>query len=1766
MCNTGQTNAIYFGGTANLSVIYNWVNNTPSIGLVANGSGTIPSFTALNTSATPKVATITVTPTLNGCIGSSQSFTITVNPTPIIVKQNDQNVCNGSVNPLLNFSSNVTGTTFSWTNNTPTIGLPATGTTSFLPIFTAVNTGTSLVVATVIVTPTSNGCVGIPDTILITVKPTPTVTQPSNQVVCNGLSTTQETLGGSLVTGTDYNWTNNTPSIGLSASGTGLVPSFVAVNTGTSPLVATITITPIANGCSGSPKTFTITINPTPNITFSRVNEVICSGSSMSLVNITSTTVGTSITWSVVVPAGITGLVTTSGTTTIPSQTLTNTTSSPIVISFQSQANTTGAALCNGIQSTYQVTVNPAPVVNANSDQSVCSGSSTTAINFTGVGTAYRWTNSDATIGLAAAGTGNISSFSAINLTNATKGVNIIVTPEYTNGGVTCFGVKDTIKLTIYPKITLSSSLTATVCSNDTFKYQPLSNLAGVSYSWTRSLVTGISNGLGSGSGSISEVLNNTTNTAKTVIYNYTMQLNGCTYNQSVTVTVNPKPIIVKQNDQSVCNGSTNPVLNFSSNITGTTYSWTNNTPTIGLPATGTTSFLPFFTAVNTGTSSVVATVIVTPTSNGCVGIPDTILITVLPFVKLLSSDTLYVCSNDTFKYTAIANISGSLITWERSPVLGITNAFNTGFSTINEVLNNTTYNIITVVYKFTLIANGCVYSKNVILKVNPLPIAKIIFTDSIACFPFNLATTISGPQIISTTNQTYKWYANNVLLGISSTFPGFTLSNSNDSINIKLIVTSKYNCKSDSDIVVFRTFKDPKSQFVLSDTIGCSPLSVGFTNLSTKVKGQTYLWDFGNGVTSNLENPGPITYISNPNGKDTTYYISLKCIADCKFSIYNRSITVKAKPQTLLSVNKTIGCSPLIVTFTNLSKGVNNFYIIDYNDGNRDTSIVNTNFTHTFNTNKTDTFNVKLISMNSCGKDSQNYSIIVYPKNINANLTIDGLSNIGCVPHLVSFVSNSIGSSSHIYNFGDGTGNFISTKKIDTVYHNYKKSGVYNMTYFASNWCSDTLITRTVTVYDKPNADFTINKNSFCINEEISITNLSSISTSYTWDFDNGDYSSNYNPKYLYRKPGKYSIKLVVSSISTNGLICSDTAIHEIVIDSLIKPSLVNPFDSILCGTSLVNIISKNQGQFITHWQTGDSSNINDFNQTGFGFSHVYKKAGVYFIKQINYNNNGCADSAIHKLTVLDKPIIKLNNFRSVVCDSSRIQIINQTSSATTSLIKYIWFVNNKIINDSLNLTYLFVNNSSKDSLQYIIKLIAINPNGCIDSLIDTVFVRLHPISDFVLNSKNGCAPIQININNLSKYVSNYSWYVNNQLVSNSANPQIILDKSNKLYEIKLVVSNISGCFIDSTIDVFSTFPSFNPNLIFSDTLSCNGQLLLNIINTTSQISLNQYIFGDGNFSNSIVNSITYLYNKPGKYNFKYLGSNSFGCSDSVIKNINVASYLNAEYIPDISSSCTSANVFFKNNSKGYISCFWDFGDGQFSNLNSPTHLFTARINPYIVTLIVTGDFGCKDTFSFNVPIKISLPPVVDFAVDDTIKTMPYNEFLFISQSGFKPMSSYWDFGDGSYSTFLNPKHTYQYTGRYRVKLIQVDSNGCENYKYKDILLEEVKGNLWLPNAFTPNSGSDRLRQFIPLGYGLGKYNLQIYNSYGVLLFETEALDEFGRPIEAWLGKDKFGKDMPQGAYLWKIEAAFLNGNVWKGMKDKSGKLEKVGTLMLIR
>jgi hypothetical protein len=70
----------------------------------------------------------------------------------------------------------------------------------------------------------------------------PAVNNPGDKIVAKG-----ETLPAINLAGTAniYRWTNDNPSIGLAASGEGDITSFTAINTGSTPVVANIRVTPV---------------------------------------------------------------------------------------------------------------------------------------------------------------------------------------------------------------------------------------------------------------------------------------------------------------------------------------------------------------------------------------------------------------------------------------------------------------------------------------------------------------------------------------------------------------------------------------------------------------------------------------------------------------------------------------------------------------------------------------------------------------------------------------------------------------------------------------------------------------------------------------------------------------------------------------------------------------------------------------------------------------------------------------------------------------------------------------------------------------------------------------------------------------------------------------------------------------------------------------------------------------------------------------------------------------------------------------------------------------------------------------------------------------------------------------------------------------------------------------------------------------------------------------------------------------------------------
>lgn len=833
VCNGQNTTALTFSTTnTGGTTTYAWTNNNTTIGLAGSGTGNIASFSAINTGTAPVVATITVTPTFTigsvGCTGPSQTFTITVNPPAQVSQPASQVVCVGSSTSLVTFTTLNTGgtTTYSWTNNNTSIGLPVGGTGNILP-FVSTNSTSAPIVATITVNAqyTNGGvtCTGSSKTFTITVNPLGQVNQPANMVVCNGQYTTVVTFATANTGGTTtYTWTNSLTGIGLTASGTGNIASFQAVNNTTAPLVATITVTPhFTNGsvtCDGPVKTFTITVNPGGQVN-QPASQVLCKGDQTTAITFSTNNTGGTTTYAWSNNNTSIGLAA-SGTGDIAPFTTLNTGTAPAVATITvTPTYSNFGTTCSGQSTTFTITVNPLGQAIQPANQTVCHNSATALITFTtantGGTTTYSWTNNNTSIGLAASGTGNISSFTATNTGTSPAVGTIIVTPTFTNGGISCTGPTRTFTITVNPPGQVNQPANQVVCSGQSTSLVTFSttNTGGTTtYTWTNNNTTiGLA---GSGSGNIPSftALNAGTSPVAatiTVVATYTIGTVGCTGpSQTFTITVNPPAQVTQPSSQVVCTGSTTSLVTFNTNNTGgtTTYSWTNNTISIGLAASGTGN-IPAFTAVNSTTSPVVATITVSPSfTNGgvtCTGPSKTFTITVNPLGQVNQPADQVVCNGEntaTVSFSTINTGGTTTYTWTNTlPGIGLA-ASGTGIIASFTAVNATTLPVtatITVTPHFTNGAVTCTGTVKIFtITVNPGGQMNQPANQVLCKGDQTAAITFSTNNTGGTTS--YSWANDNTNIGLAATGTGniapFTTLNTGTSPAIATItVTPTY-------------------------------------------------------------------------------------------------------------------------------------------------------------------------------------------------------------------------------------------------------------------------------------------------------------------------------------------------------------------------------------------------------------------------------------------------------------------------------------------------------------------------------------------------------------------------------------------------------------------------------------------------------------------------------------------------------------------------------------------------------------------------------------------------------------------------------------------------------------------------------------------------------------------------------------------------------------------------------------------------------------
>ncbi|MEQ1747311.1 MAG: HYR domain-containing protein [Saprospiraceae bacterium] len=220
----------------------------------------------------------------------------------------------------------------------------------------------------------ANGCTQPLDSqkVMVIVLPIPAVDAVPSQTVCNGAQTSPVAFSGP-VPGTVFNWTNNNTTIGLAALGTGNIPAFIATNATNAPVTATITVTPTftSNGttCTGSPKQFTITVNPSPTVQ-PVANQLVCKGETTTAVNFAGSVPGTVFNWTNSNTA--IGLAA-SGSGTIPPFVAQNPGNAPLVGTIIiTPTFTNNGVVCTGTPTQFTITVDPFPTVFAGFDQIVC--------------------------------------------------------------------------------------------------------------------------------------------------------------------------------------------------------------------------------------------------------------------------------------------------------------------------------------------------------------------------------------------------------------------------------------------------------------------------------------------------------------------------------------------------------------------------------------------------------------------------------------------------------------------------------------------------------------------------------------------------------------------------------------------------------------------------------------------------------------------------------------------------------------------------------------------------------------------------------------------------------------------------------------------------------------------------------------------------------------------------------------------------------------------------------------------------------------------------------------------------------------------------------------------------------------------------------------------------------------------------------------------------------------------------------------------------
>lgn len=820
--------------------------------------------------------------------------------------------------------------------------------------------------------------------------------------------------------------------------------------------------------------------------------------------------------------------------------------------------------------------------------------------------------------------------------------------------------------------------------------------------------------------------------------------------------------------------------------------------------------------------------------------------------------------------------------------------------------------------------------------------------------------------------------------------------------------------------------YDNPVAGFETSDSVGCFPFYVTFTDKSAVSDGTiaSWNWDFGDGNTSTDKNPSH-TYTGTGN---FTVTLKVTSVNGCSKS-FSKAQHIKIASGVLADFDFTPvqnSCNaPLDIDFNN--KSVESgavMYVWDFGDGQTATD---KSPRHKYASNGAYTVTLVAITNSGC-RDTVIKKNLIVLGNTQTQFTIPGSVCAG-EPFYPINTSTPVPGSVH-WDFGDGSASADASPQ-----KSYTNAGTYMVklvNHFAA--CPDS-VSQPITVMPRLAASFNSDKTYACsVPATFQFANTTSGSVSQRWDFGDGATSTDANPNHVYNTFGKYTVRLIVTG--SNG--CSDTIVKTNFIQVARPQVKINdlpvkgclPFTVPFSATVNVsdNVVSY-------RWDFGDGTTSTQQSPV-----KTYTTEGSYTVKLIITTATGCTDSAIvfNGVETAPRPKAEFSATPRDVCRSQGIKFVNESNPVGD---QWLWNFGDGGYGNTVNPFHIY-----NDTGYHNVTLIVTN-KGCSDTAYKSHYIHINPpVARFETNM-NCADKYQRSFTDRSVAAQTWQWNMGDGTTSTSQNV-VHRYTATGTYQVRLIVTN-NGC-IDSVLQqviVADEHPDFTAD---KTELCARDEVVFTATNYTPANIVNMvWQFGDG--TADISNKATHSYGHSGNYKVVLVYTDVNGCVDSVVKqqyirvNGPAAEFEAVNQKICIDNTATFRDLSTTDGTHPIVKWEWVYGDGKEETFTAAPFIHKYENGgSYNVSLKITDSKGCTDTYAGNGAISISNPKAA-FSTADT-SSCPGKPINFYNTSTGGNLQYSWSFGDGNTATQQSPVHQYLQDGLYTVNLLIADPIGCRD------------------------------------------------------------------------------------------------------------------------